>query len=168
MDSIIEFRVILSMSGSKTKEIVGKANSTGYYCKDCGNFVPRILELTDQKGEKYTYLNPHAILYFSRVDDQDSGWKQYLCRSSRDDNDEQKFLDRSSSSAEHLCQQCLYFSNLEIDTIDDGSQTKNQMLLITNGIVLCPAFWVYFVRPLPERSHIFIAMTVMVCISFEL
>merc|ERR1719334_3062807 len=38
-----------------------------YFCKSCGTDVPRVF-----KGKEHCYLNPHAVLYFSRDGKDDS------------------------------------------------------------------------------------------------
>ena len=128
------FTVHFLISGPKDKNT--SKDDAVYYCSVCGNDVPRTLKMRDPKGQKHYYLNPHAILYFSR---------------------------ENHDKSEKLCPQCLYFSNLEIDTIDDGSQTTNQYLLIATGIFLSPAIWIAVALPISHEIFIFISIIAMVC-----
>ena len=76
---------------------------------------------------EYKYLNPHATLYFPE----------------------------GKKTKDGLCQQCLYFSNLEVDTIDDGSQTANQFKLILLGIFMSPAIWIALLVAMPISQNAF-------------
>ena len=111
------------------------------FCTLCGNDVPRTLKLKDPKTNiKHSYLNPHAILYFER------------------EVEEKKH--------KNLCPQCLYFTNLQIDTTDDdGAQTTNQYMLIVTGILLSPAFWIAIALPLSNEAFIFVSIIAMVRVS---
>ena len=116
-----------------------------YFCRTCGTFVERTLRLPDPNGEEQPYLNPHAILYFSR----------------------QKG-DGQQEEHSKLCQQCLYFSNLEIDTADDGSQATDQRLLILVGIFMSPAVLGVLSLPFEDKIFVWISIIAMVCVHIEL
>ena len=101
--------------------------------------------MPDRNGEEQPYLNPHAILYFSH----------------------QKG-DGLHEEHSKLCQQCLYFSNLEIDTSDDGSQATDQRLLILVGTFMSPAVLGVLSLPFKDRWYVWISIIAMVCAHIEL
>ena len=130
------------LPGPTDKHVKGSRSSrdeTVYFCRNCGTFVERTLKLPDRNGEKQPYLNPHAILYFSHQ---------------KGDGQREDHLE--------LCQQCLYFKNLDIDTDDDGSQATNQGLLFLTGIFLNPAVLGAISLPFSHENFVWISIIVMV------
>ena len=131
-------------SGPKDVTSLRNANEKDvYFCKTCGTDVPRTLKHRlpvdgeEKKFETYQYLNPHAILHFSNEGDSE------------------------------LCPQCLYFSNLEVDTIDDGSQTANQFKLILLGIFMSPAIWIALLVAMPISQNAFRTMSIIAVVCTQ-